>query len=48
MKPTSVVSSQYTSIEFSKGKNVIKDTKELAELGELDTLIEQQAPFGRR
>ena len=47
-------------LEFAKGKNAIElasetevaDTlrkvREAAELGELDTLIEQQAQFGRR
>jgi hypothetical protein len=47
-------------LEFAKGKNAIElasegevaDTlrkvREAAELGELDALIEQQAPFGRR
>ena len=47
-------------LEFAKGKNAIElasevevaDTlrklREAAELGELDTLIEQQAHYGRR
>lgn len=48
------------SVEFAKGKNVIElrseaevvdvlaKVREAAELGELDTLIEKQALFGRR
>ena len=48
------------SLEFAKGKNPIElaseaevaDTlrkvRDVAELGELDVLIEQQAKFGRR
>ena len=47
-------------LEFAKGKNAIEldseaevadvlaKVREAAELGELDTLIEQQAQFGRR
>ena len=47
-------------LEFAKGKNAIelaseaevadtlRNVREAAELGELDTLIENQAQFGRR
>ena len=47
-------------LEFAKGKNAVelaseaevadklRQVREAAELGELDTLIEQQAQFGRR
>ena len=35
-------------LEFAKGKNAIELASEAAELGELDTLIEQQAQFSRR
>ena len=45
-----VVRSGSKPLEFAEGKNAIElaSEAEVAELGELDALIEQQAQFGRR